>query len=177
MIRRGVSSGRSSGRVGRRRGVRPLASPPPGRFAVVASDYNPEIVRGLLDGALGELRRAGVPAGRIDVVRVPGAFEIPIAAARLAAAGRHAAIVTVGVVLRGETLHFDLVAAEAARGVAETARTSGVPTTFGVVAGTAAQARARAAAGPHNRGAEAARAAVETAALLRRLPRPKRGGR
>ena len=106
------------------------------------------------------------------MVLVPGAWELPLACRRLAQAGGHHAVVALGCVIRGETPHFDYVCAEAARGITDAARDSGVPVAFGVVtADTLAQAEARAGGAHGNKGAEAAAAAVEMAGLMRTLPR------
>lgn len=142
------------------------------RYAVVAARFNGRETDGLLAGCLATLKTAGVRADRIRVVRVPGAFELPLAAQVLAKTGRYRAIICLGAVIRGETAHFDLVARECARGLANVALTTGVPVIFGVVAAnTPAQAAVRCAwpftAHPRqgkiirNRGQEAAEAAVE----------------
>ncbi len=137
------------------------------RFCIVASRYNPQIVDNLIDGALRALRGHGAPGA--DIVRVPGAFEIPLAASRCADAGRYAGIVAVGCVIRGQTPHFDHVVRECSRGIARVMLDTGVPVGFGVLAAdNAEQAMARAGA-DRNRGAEAALAALEMACLLRRL--------
>jgi 6,7-dimethyl-8-ribityllumazine synthase len=144
------------------------------RVAVVASRFHEAITGRLVQGAREALVRHGVRAADVRVVWVPGAFELPQAAARLAAAGRVDALVCVGCVIRGETPHFDYVAGEAARGLAEVGRASGVPTTFGVItANTPAQAEARAGGAAGNRGEEAALAALELATLFRRLGRAR----
>lgn len=147
------------------------------RVAVVASRFHEAITARLVQGARDALVRHGVRAADVRVVWVPGAFELPQAAARLAATGRVDALVCVGCVIRGETPHFDYVAGEAARGIGEVGRTSGVPTTFGVItAHTAAQAEARAGGAVGNRGEEAALAALELIALFRGLG-PRRRAR
>lgn len=131
------------------------------RFAIVASRFHPGITRRLVAGARRVLRRHGVAARDVDVVWVPGAFEIPQVARRLADRGDHDALICVGCVVRGETPHFEYVAGEAARGIAEVGLRTGVPVTFGVItAETLAQARARAGGRQGNRGAEAAEAAL-----------------
>src|SRR4051812_40482169 len=96
-------------------------SPPPGRFALVAARFNGSVVEGLVGGALDGLRRHGVADDSIDLVRVPGAFELPLVAQKLAASGRYSAVLCLGAVIRGETGHYDLVAGEAAGGVARAA--------------------------------------------------------
>jgi 6,7-dimethyl-8-ribityllumazine synthase len=152
------------------------------RVAIVASRFHEAITRALVEGARAALRRHGVRAGDTRVVWVPGAFELPQAAARLAAGGEVDALVCVGCVIRGETPHFDYVAGEAARGIAAVGCSTGVPTTFGLItANTLAQARARAGGAVGNRGEEAALAALELLALFanlgggpRRRPRRRR---
>ena len=155
------------------------------RVAIVASRFHEAITRALVEGARAALRDHGVRAGDVRVVWVPGAFELPQAAARLAAHGDVDALVCVGCVVRGETPHFDYVAGEAAHGISTVGQLSGVPTTFGLItANTLAQAEARAGGTVGNRGAEAALAALEMMALFagldggRRRPRsPRRRGR
>jgi len=141
-------------------------------IGVVASRFNDEICRPLLDGALGALRGHGVSADRTVVVRVPGAFEIPTAARLLAASKRWDAIVCVGAVIRGDTPHFEWVAGEAARGISDVALETGVPVLFGLVTvNTLEQARDRAGGRLGNRGADAAEAAIEMAHVARALKR------
>jgi 6,7-dimethyl-8-ribityllumazine synthase len=151
------------------------------RVAIVASRFHEAVTARLVAGAREALLRHGVRVADVRVVWVPGAFELPQAAARLAASGRVDALVCVGCVIRGETPHFEYVAGEAARGIAEVGRSTGVPTTFGVItADTPAQAEARAGGAVGNRGEEAALAALELLALfagLRRGGRPGRGRR
>ena len=132
------------------------------RFAIVASRFNDFIVDKLVAGARSRLVELGAQDGNLDLFRVPGAFEIPAMATRLAAAGDHAAIVCLGAVIRGATPHFDYVAGEAARGIAETARTQEIPVIFGVLTtDSVEQAMERAVPGTGNKGAEAATAAVQ----------------
>ncbi len=141
------------------------------RFGVVVSRFHEPITARLLDGALAALRRHGAAEEDISVVWVPGAFEIPQVALHLARSGRFDALICLGVVIRGETPHFEHVAREAARGISEVALTTGVPTTFGVVtAESEAQALERAGGKVGNRGEEAALAALELAGLVRGLP-------
>src|SRR5215213_7280606 len=106
---------------------------PPGRFALVAARFNGAVVEDLVAGALDGLRRHGVADGDIDLVRVPGAFELPLVAQKLAASARYAAVICLGCVIRGETTHYDHVAGEAAGGVGRAALDSGVPVVFGVI--------------------------------------------
>jgi 6,7-dimethyl-8-ribityllumazine synthase len=142
------------------------------RVAVVAARFNELITEPLLAGALDTLRSHGVAEGDLWVVRVPGAFELPLFAQRLAASGRVDAVVALAAVVRGETPHFDLVAGEAAHGLAEAARTTGVPVAFGVItADTPEQAMARVGLKQGHKGREAAAAALEAAQALRELER------
>jgi len=140
-------------------------------FAVVAARFNEPISKKLADGAVGVLEQGGVSPARIEVHWVPGSFELPQAALTLARTGRFAGIVCVGVVIRGETPHFEFVAGEAARGLSSVALTTGVPVTFGVITSlTEAQAWERAGGVVGHRGEEAAHAALEMAAWKRGLP-------
>jgi 6,7-dimethyl-8-ribityllumazine synthase len=140
------------------------------RFAIVVSRFNGEITEGLLAGARRALVEAQVRDEDVTIVRVPGAFEIPLAARVTAASGRFDAIVCIGCLIKGETMHFEYIAATACSGIAEAAADTGVPMALGVIATlTEEQARERAADGPGNKGREAALAAVEMATLLRAL--------
>ena len=142
------------------------------RVAVVASRFNEAIVTRLVDGALDGLRRHGVAADAIDVAWTPGAFELPLVAARLAASGAYDAIITVGAVIRGATSHYELVAGQCAAGVQRAQLDSGVPIVFGVLTtDTIEQAVERAGTKAGNKGFEAAAAAIEMANLLARLPK------
>ncbi|MFQ5882706.1 MAG: 6,7-dimethyl-8-ribityllumazine synthase [Candidatus Methylomirabilales bacterium] len=139
-------------------------------FAIVLSRFNEFITAKLLDGALDALSRHGADPDKIDVVRVPGAFEIPVTAKRLASTQRYDAVICLGAVIRGATPHFDYIAGEAAKGVAATALETGVPTIFGVVtAETIEQAIERAGSKLGNKGFEAALAAIEMAQLFAQL--------
>jgi 6,7-dimethyl-8-ribityllumazine synthase len=140
------------------------------RIAIVAARFNHFVVDKLLDGALKTLAEGGVRPEDVDVVRVPGAFEIPLAAKRLAADKRHDAVIALGAVIRGGTPHFEYVAGECARGVAQAALDTGVPVVFGVLTcDTVEQANERAGGPAGNKGADAAAAALEMADLLRKL--------
>ena len=140
------------------------------RFAVVAARFHERISARLVDGALHAFAVAKVPPEEVDVHWVPGSFELPLAAAHLAAGGRYAGIVCVGVVIRGQTPHFDHVAREAAAGIRQVAVTTGVPTTFGVVTALSEdQAWERAGGEVGNRGEEAAEAALEMAEFVERV--------
>ena len=140
------------------------------RFAVVASRFNEHIVNRLLDGAVDALVRHGVAADNIDVVWVPGAWELPLAARRLLATERYDALVAVGAVIRGETPHFDYVAGEASRGLSTASVEFETPIGFGVLTcNDEAQAEARAGGAFGNKGWDAALAALEMADLFDRL--------
>lgn len=141
-----------------------------GRFAIVASRFNEFITRRLVDGAHDAFRRHGVAEDALDLVWVPGAVEIPVIAARLAASGRYAAVVTLGAVIRGATSHYDHVCSMVASGVARAALDTGVPVVFGVLTtDTLEQAIERAGSKAGNKGADAAAAALEMASLTARL--------
>jgi 6,7-dimethyl-8-ribityllumazine synthase len=140
------------------------------RFAVLCARFNSEVTDGLRAGALGELREMGAAASRVAVFDVPGAFELPLAAKAAATSGRFDAVVALGAVIRGETDHYEHVAREAASGLAAAAFETGIPVAFGVLTvRQARQAVRRAAPGPDNKGAEAARAAVATVHALRAI--------
>jgi 6,7-dimethyl-8-ribityllumazine synthase len=140
------------------------------REAVVASRFNIEVTRNLLDGALAALVRHGVAVDDIDVAWVPGAWELPAAARRMLASDRYTLLVAVGAVIRGETPHFDYVAGEAARGLGEIGAQFDVPVGFGVLTcDTDEQAEARSGGAHGNKGWDAALAALEMADLFDRL--------
>ena len=140
------------------------------RFAVVVSRFNPEITEGLLQGARRALAGAGVNDDAITLVRVPGAFEIPVAAMRLAETEQFDAVIGLGCLIKGDTMHFEYIAEAAAHGIARAASATGVPMAFGVLTTlTDEQAAARAADNDENKGREAALAAIEMATLFRRL--------
>ena len=142
------------------------------RVAIVVSRFNRAVTESLLDGAIEGLEAHGAERSAIDVVRVPGAFEITLAAEQCAASGRYAAIVCLGAVVRGETPHFEFIAREVSRGVNEVACRHRVPVAFGVLTtDNLEQALARAGSGHGNKGFEAAVTALEMADLLARLPR------
>jgi len=146
-------------------------APPPGRFALVAARFNSAIVDPLVAGALDALKRHGVADDAVDVVRVPGSFEIPLVAQRVAESRRYAAVICLGAVIRGDTDHYDHVAGQAAAGVARAALDTGVPVVFGVLTcDTLEQAVNRAGAKAGNKGYEAALTAIEMVNLLRQLP-------
>jgi 6,7-dimethyl-8-ribityllumazine synthase len=149
-------------------------STPPGRFAIVAARFNAVIVDQLLAGAADSLRRHGVADDRFDVVRVPGAYEIPLVAQRLGKSNAYAAVICLGCVIRGDTDHYDHVAGAAASGIASASLNCGVPVIFGVLTcDTLEQAINRAGAKAGNKGFEAAVCAIEMVNLLKLLPGEK----
>jgi 6,7-dimethyl-8-ribityllumazine synthase len=169
-------------RVSRR--IARAKEPPPARgeaaglsLVVVASRFNGAFVEPMVESALVALEERGLARARVRLVRVPGAFELPLVAREIARHWKPDGIVALGAVIRGETPHFDFVAAESARGLMQAALDTGVPVSFGVVtANDVAQAEARTRP-PLDRGAEAARACVETALALREVRGTARRGR
>lgn len=140
------------------------------KIGVVVSRFNELLSSRLLSGALDALGRHGVDAGAIDTAWVPGAFEIPFVAGRMAASGKYDAVIALGVVIRGATPHFDYVAAEVSKGIAKASMDSGVPVMFGVVtADSIEQAVERAGTKQGNKGWDAALAAIEMAKLLKTM--------
>ena len=145
------------------------------RFAVVAGRFNEVVVEKLVDGALSCLRKHGIHEDDLDVAWVPGSFEIPLVARKLAASGQYDAVICLGAVIRGETAHFDYVAGEAARGIREAALETGVPVIFGVLTTESFEQAMDRAGGKHgNKGWDAAMAAMEMASLLEQLPKGER---
>lgn len=140
------------------------------RIAVVAARFNAHVVERLLNGAVEALAGMAADADSVRIIRVPGAFEIPITVKHAAGSGRFDAVIALGAVIRGETPHFDFVAGECARGLMQVMLDSGVPVGFGVLTcDTLEQAAARAGGAAGNKGTDAARAAVEMANLLRQM--------
>ncbi|HIA14728.1 MAG TPA: 6,7-dimethyl-8-ribityllumazine synthase [Nitrospirales bacterium] len=140
-------------------------------FVVVLSMFNPSVTSRLLTGAIDALVQAGVPEDQTTVVRVPGAFEIPVVAQRLAQSGKYHAVICLGAVIRGETPHFEYISAEVARGIGQVALECTIPVIFGVVTtDTVDQANERSVIGGRNKGFEAGVAAVEMARLWATLP-------
>ena len=152
-------------------------SPPAGRFALVAARFNAFVVDQLVAGAVDALKRHGVTDDRIDLVRVPGSFEIPAVAQKLGKSGSYAAVICLGCVIRGDTDHYDHVAGAAASGIASAALNCGVPVIFGVLTcETLEQAINRAGGKAGNKGFEAAVTAIEMVNLLKKLPgAPEKG--
>ena len=141
------------------------------RVAIVVARFNDFVTARLLDGARDALADAGVAAEDVEVLHVPGAFEIPMAAQRVAETGKVDAVVCLGCLIRGETPHFEYIASACAHGITAAAASTGVPMSFGVLTtNSAEEALERAAVGPSNKGREAADAAVEMARLFAQLP-------
>ncbi len=140
------------------------------RFAIVVSRFNSEITEGLLRGAQQTLSDAAVRETDVTIVRVPGAFEIPVTAMRLAETGMYDAVICIGCLIKGDTMHFEYIASAASHGIMEAAAATGVPIAFGVLTTlTDEQAEARSGDGRDNKGREAALAAIEMATLFRQL--------
>jgi 6,7-dimethyl-8-ribityllumazine synthase len=145
-------------------------SPPSGRFAIVAAKFNAEIVDALLAGALESFSRHGVPADRIDVVRVPGAFEIPLVAQTLGDSGTYGAVVCLGAVIKGDTDHYEYVCRAVTDGINQAALSCAIPMVFGVLTCTTEeQALDRAGGKEGNKGFDSAVAAVEMVNLMKKL--------
>ena len=141
------------------------------KMAIVAARWNDFMGGKLLEGAKDALLRHGVADADIDTALVPGSFELPLVADKLAASGRYDAVICLGVLIRGGTIHFDLIAAEATKGVATSSMRHGVPITFGIITTeTIEQAIERCGSKAGNKGVEAAVAAIECANLLKALP-------
>ena len=140
------------------------------RIAIVVARFNSFIVESLLEGALDHLRRSGVADERITVARVPGAYELPLAADRLARSEGFDGVIALGAVIRGSTPHFDYVAGECTKGLAMVAQQTGIPIGFGVLTtDTIEQAIERAGTKAGNKGAESAATVIEMISLLRKL--------
>ncbi len=140
------------------------------RFAIIAARFNDAVVERLIDGAVRSLNAHGADPARLELVRVPGAYDLPLVARRIAESGRADAIIALGAVIRGETAHFEYVACACAEGLSRVADETGVPVAFGVLTTeTEEQAEERAGGAEGNRGADAAEAAIRLASLLRRL--------
>ena len=140
------------------------------RVAIVVARFNDFVTERLLEGAHAALADAGVPRADIEVLQVPGAFEIPMAAQRVAETGKVEAVVCLGCLIRGATPHFEYIASACANGITAAAANTGVPMAFGVLTtNSAEEALERAAPGPANKGREAAEAALEMARLFARI--------
>lgn len=141
-----------------------------GRYALLVTRWNAFVVEHLKAGALDTLRRHGVDESQIDVIYAPGAFELPLVAQKVAATGNYDAIVALGAVIRGGTPHFDYVAGECTKGLAQVSLNAGIPITFGVLTvDTIEQAIERSGTKAGNKGAEAASTALEMVSLLSQL--------
>jgi 6,7-dimethyl-8-ribityllumazine synthase len=140
------------------------------RFTIVVARFNGFVVESLLSGALDALKRHGVPDSHITVVRVPGAFEMPLAARKVVAKGNVDAVIALGAVIRGGTPHFEYVSGECASGLSAVARDTGIPVAFGVLTtDTIEQAIERSGTKAGNKGADAAMSALEMVSLLRNI--------
>jgi 6,7-dimethyl-8-ribityllumazine synthase len=138
------------------------------RFGIIVSRYNSMITARLLDGALDALKRTGAEEKAVDIYRVPGSFEIPLLAKRLATAKKYDAVVCLGALVRGETPHFEYISAEVTKGIAQVSLETGMPITYGIItADTVEQAINRAGLKSGNKGFEAAMTAVEMINLLK----------
>lgn len=138
------------------------------KFCIILSRFNDFIGSKLLSGALDELKRHGVSDDNIDIVKVPGAFEIPVTAQKFAQTGKYNAIITLGAVIRGATAHFDYVSAEVSKGIAQVSLQTGIPVIFGVLTtDNIEQAIERAGTKAGNKGSDAAKSAIEMANLLK----------
>ena len=145
-------------------------STPAGRFAIVAGRFNSMVTEALLAGCLDTLRRHGVGEDRVDVAWVPGSFEVPFVARKMAESKRYAAVITLGAVIRGDTGHYDQVANQATSGIMQAGLGSGVPVIFGILTtDTVEQALNRSGLKAGNKGGDAALAAIEMVNLLARL--------
>jgi 6,7-dimethyl-8-ribityllumazine synthase len=143
------------------------------RVAIVVSRFNDFVTERLLEGAQAALRDAGLADSQVDVLRVPGAFEIPMAAQRVAETGKVAAVVCLGCLIRGATPHFEYIASACAHGITAASASTGVPMSFGVLTtNSVEEALERAVEGPGNKGREAADAAVEMARLFATIGEP-----
>lgn len=141
-----------------------------GRFGIVVARWNHFVVDALVEGAIDTLVRHGVDAEAITVVKVPGSFELPVAARRMATSGRHDAIIALGAVIRGGTPHFEYVAGQTASGLARVGDDTGLPVSFGVLTvDSIEQAIERSGTKAGNKGEEAALSALEMVSLLRKL--------
>lgn len=138
------------------------------KFCIILSRFNDFIGSKLLDGAIDELKRHGISDENIDIVKVPGAFEIPLAALKFAKTGRYNAIITLGAVIRGATTHYEHISAELTKGIANVSLQTEVPVIFGVLTtDNIEQAIERAGTKSGNKGADAAKAAIEMAGLMK----------
>lgn len=143
---------------------------PNGKYAIVVARFNDLVTSRLLDGSIDTLKRHGVTEDRITIAHVPGAFEIPIAADRLAKSGRYVAVICLGAVIQGETTHHEYINHQVAAGIVQSSRETGIPVTFGVLTcGNMDQALNRAGGKAGNKGHDAALAAIEMVSLLDKI--------
>jgi 6,7-dimethyl-8-ribityllumazine synthase len=143
---------------------------PVGRFAIVSARFNAEVVDRLLEGAVEGLKKHGIADSSVDVVRVPGAFELPLIAQRLGKSGKYSAVICLGAVIRGDTDHYDYVCTSAATGILQAGLNCGIPVIFGVLTcDNEEQAFDRAGGKEGNKGFDAAVAAIEMVNLFRKL--------
>lgn len=141
-----------------------------GHYAIVVARFNSFLVESLVEGAIDALKRHGIADSEIQIVRVPGAFEIPLVVDKLAAKGEHDAIIALGAVIRGSTPHFDIVAGESASGLSRSMQRHGVPVINGILTtDTIEQTIERAGTKAGNKGAEAAMGAIEMVSLMKKL--------
>ena len=144
------------------------------RFGIVASRFNELIVSRLLSGALDALKRHGASEDQIEMAWVPGGFELPLVAKKMAESGKYDAVICLGAIIRGATPHFEYVAAQTSKGIAQVSLATGLPGSSGVItADTSEQAVERAGTKAGNKGSDAAVSAIEMANLLRALPKKK----
>ena len=140
------------------------------KFCIIIARFNDFIGSKLLSGAVDELKRHGVKESNIDIVRVPGAFEIPVIAQKIAASKKYNAVITLGAVIKGATPHFDYVSNEVAKGVAQVSLNTGIPVVFGVLTtDNIEQAIERAGTKSGNKGSDAAKSAIEMVSLLSKI--------
>ncbi len=140
------------------------------RFALIVSRFNHFITDRLLEGALDALRRHGAAEKDLEIIRVPGSFEVPLLAKRMASSGRYDAVICIGALIRGSTIHFDVLSAEVTKGIAQAMLETGVPITFGIITtDTLEQAIERAGTKMGNKGWQAAESAIELTSLLKAI--------
>jgi 6,7-dimethyl-8-ribityllumazine synthase len=140
------------------------------KFGIVASRFNEFITRKMLDGALDALKRHGADEATVEIAWVPGSFEIPMVAQKMAASGKYDAVICIGAVIRGSTPHFDYIAAEVTKGIAHAGMATGLPVIYGVITtDTIEQAIERAGTKAGNKGFDAGESAIEMANLLRSM--------
>ncbi len=153
-----------------KKGLEEVLPDPEFQFGIVVSNFNEAVTSRLLVGAEGVLTQEGLSSEHVHIVRVPGAFEIPLAAKTLAQSGKYDAIICLGAVIRGETPHFDYICAETSRGIGSVALETGIPVIFGVLTtNTVEQALERSGPPERNKGSDAARTALDMASLMKQM--------